>query len=115
MEKSNEPIPETSINSKIKPKVNKRIIELYSRLSPEFEENFDDKVEIKPIGSDVEPLYPQFNDLDVRLNMMKSSGLQELPPIIPDIIDESSGLIAKETLILKNFDFEELLENDRHG
>lgn len=60
-------------------------------------------------------LYPQYNDLDVRLNMIKSLGLKELPPIIPDIVDESSGLIAKNTSILKNFNFEELLENARRG
>ncbi len=107
--------PETTINSEIKPKVNKKITELYSRLSPEFEENFDDKVGMKPVSSDVKPLSPSFNDLDVRLNMMKSLGLNELPMILPNIIDESSGLIAKKTSILKNFNFEELLKDDRRG
>lgn len=57
--------------------------------------------------------YNQFNDVTVRLHMMKSIGLDKLPPINPDSIDESTGIIAKETLFLKNFNFEELLENDR--
>ena len=57
----------------------------------------------------------QFNDFDVRLNMAKSLGLQELPPINPASIDEASGLISKKAPLLKNFDFEELLENDRRG
>ena len=107
--------PETTLNSEIKPKINKKITELYSKLSSEFEEVFDEKVVMKPVSSDMKPLYPQFNDLDVRLNMIKSLGLKELPSIIPDIIDESSGLIAKKTSILKNFNFEELLEDARRG
>jgi hypothetical protein len=41
--------------------------------------------------------------------------LKELPLIIPDIIDESSGLIAKESSFLKKYNFEKLLENARHG
>jgi len=107
--------PETAINSKIKPRINKKITELYSMLSSEFEIVFDEKPSIGSITSDAKPLYPQYNDMDVRLNMMKSLGLKELPPIIPDVIDESSGLIAKNTSILKNFNFEELLEDARRG
>lgn len=107
--------PETTKNSQIKPKVNKKITELFSNLSPDFEESFEEKIEIKPVSSEVKALYPQFNDLDVRMHMMKSLGLKELPPIIPDVIDESSGLIAKESSFLKKYNFEELLENARHG
>lgn len=107
--------PETTMNSKIKPRINKKITELYSMLSSEFEEVFDEKPSITSITSEARALYPQYNDLDVRLNMIKSLGLKELPPIIPDIVDESSGLIAKNTSILKNFNFEELLENARRG
>ncbi|MCH8914423.1 MAG: hypothetical protein IIA82_01015 [Thaumarchaeota archaeon] len=107
--------PETVINSKIKPRINKKITELYSKLSSEFEIGLDEKPSIASITSDARPPYPQYNDMDMRLNMMKSLGLEELPPIIPDIIDESSGLIAKNTSILKNFNFEELLEDARRG
>lgn len=53
------------------------------------------------------------NDMDMRLHIMRSLGLKILPPIRPDSIDESSGIIAK-TVLLKNFNFEELLYNDRH-
>ena len=107
--------PETTTNSEIKPEINKKITELYSRLCLDFEEDSDVMVNVNPVSHDTRPQYPQFNDLDMRLHMMKSLGLERLPPIIPDIIDTSSGIIAKETLLLKNFNFEELLENDRRG
>lgn len=107
--------PETTMNSKIKPKTNKKITELYSELGLDFEEDSDVMSKVNPVSHDTRPQYPQFNDLDIRLHMMKSLGLKKLPPIIPDIIDELSGIIAKETILLKNFNFEELLENDRRG
>ncbi len=107
--------PETTTNSEIKPKINKKITELYSKLCLNFEEDSDVMVKDNPVSHDTRPQYPQFHDLDMRLHMMKSLGLERLPPIIPDIIDASSGIIAKETLLLKNFNFEELLENDRRG
>jgi hypothetical protein len=105
--------PETTTKSEIKPKINKKITELFSSLSSDFEESFEEKVVMTPISSEMKALYPQFNDLDVRMNMMKSLGLEKLPQIIPDMIDESSGIIAKETLFLKKYDFEKLLENAR--
>jgi len=105
--------PETTTKSEIKPKVNKKITEMFSELSSNFEEFSEEKVITGKINGEVKPLYPQFNDFDVRIDMMKSIGLKELPPIIPDIIDESSGLISKETSFLKNYDFEKLLEDAR--
>ena len=105
--------PETTTKSEIKPKINKKITELFSSLSYDFEESSEEKVVMKPISSKVKALYPQFNDLDVRMSMMKSLGLKKLPPIIPDMIDESSGIIAKETSFLKKYDFEKLLEDAR--
>lgn len=105
--------PDTTAKSEIKPKINKKIIELFSSLSSDFEESFEEKVVMMPISSEMKALYPQFNDLDVRMNMMKSLGLEKLPQIIPNTIDESSGIIAKETSFLKKYDFEKLLENAR--
>jgi len=105
--------PETTTKSEIKPKINKIITEMFSSLSSDFEESFEEKVVIESISSETKALYPQFNDLDVRMNMMKSLGLKKLPEIIPDVIDESSGLIAKETSFLKKYDFEKLLEDAR--
>lgn len=105
--------PENTTKSEIKPKINKKITEMFSPLSSDFEESFEEKVVIEPISSEMKALYPQFNDLDVRMSMMKSLGLKKLPPIIPDMIDESSGIIAKETSFLKKYDFEKLLEDAR--
>jgi len=105
--------PETTTKSEIKPKINKKIIEMFSSLSSDFEESFEEKDVIEPISNEMRAMYPQFNDLDVRMNMMKSLGLKELPQIIPDIIDESSGLIVKENSFLKKYDFEKLLEDAR--
>ena len=59
--------------------------------------------------SETRTLSPQFNDLDVRISMMKSLGLEELPSILPDSIDDSSGIIANETSFLKKYNFEKLL------
>ena len=105
--------PETTTKSEIKPKINKIITEMFSSLSSDFEESFEEKVVIESVSSETKALYPQFNDLDVRMNMMKSLGLKKLPEIIPDVIDESSGLIAKETSFLKKYNFEKLLEDAR--
>jgi len=105
--------PETTTKSEIKPKINKIIIEMFSSLSSDFEEYFEEKVVIESTSSETKALHPQFNDLDVRMSMMKSLGLKELPEIIPDVIDESSGFIAKETSFLKKYDFEKLLEDAR--
>ena len=55
----------------------------------------------------------QLNDLNMRLHMMKSLKLDNLPTINPNSIDETIGIIAKETVFLKTFNFEKLLENSR--
>lgn len=107
--------PDTTVNSKIKPIVNKKITELFSPLSVEFEEACDEKPTMKDIGSTVKDLYPRFNDMDVRMHMMKSIGLTEIPQIIPDIIDESTGFIAKKYPLLGKYNLEEMLENARRG
>ena len=106
--------PDTAINSKIKPKINKKITELFSQLSTDFEESIEEVVE-KPSSTNNMTLYPQFNDLDVRMHMMKSLELKELPPIIPSIIDESTGLLAKKHPFFKKYNLEEMLENARRG
>jgi len=92
--------PDTTQNSKIKPKVNKKIVELFTPLSTQFEESIEEKETeealIKEIKTEGTTLSPQFNDLDIRMHMMKSLNLKELPPIIPDMIDESTGLLSKK-------------------
>ena len=55
----------------------------------------------------------QFNDTDVRINMIKSLELEELPPITLESIDDASGLIAKKTSFFKNYNLEKLLEDLR--
>jgi len=104
--------PETTTESRIKPKMNKKIAEMFSSLSSDFEESFEEKIDDESIHSEVRALYPQFNDLDVRIHMMKSLGLKELPQIIPDAIDESSGLIAKRHPFFKKYNLEKMLEDD---
>lgn len=106
--------PDTAVNSKIKPKINKKITELFSELSIDFEVPIEEVVE-KPISGKNRALYPQFNDLDVRMHMMKSLDLVELPPIIPSIIDESTGLLAKKYPFFKKYNLEEMLEDARRG
>lgn len=106
--------PDTAVNSKIKPKINKKITELFSKLSTDFEEPIEAVVE-KPVSDKNRALYPQFNDLDVRMHMMKSLDLAELPPIIPSIIDESTGLLAKKYPFFKKYNLEEMLEDARRG
>ena len=49
------------------------------------------------------------------IKAVKSLGLEKLPQIIPDAIDESTGFIDKETKLLRNYDFEKLLDNARRG
>ncbi len=94
--------PETTTENKIKPKINKKITEMFSSSSADFEESFEEKTDVQSINSEVRELYPQFNDLDVRIHMMKSLGLEKLPQITPNVVDESSGLIAKNILFFKN-------------
>jgi hypothetical protein len=105
--------PETTTNSTIKPIINKTIQDMFSPLSKEFEESFEEKVTPIPISSEVKALYPQFNDLDARIHMMRSIGLDELPPIIPDIVDKSTGFLAKKYPLFKKLNLEELLEDAR--
>ena len=57
--------------------------------------------------------YPKYGDLDMRKNMMKSLGMNKVPPITPDSIDELSGVIHRETVMLKDYDLEGLLEDAR--
>lgn len=105
--------PDTTTNSKIKPEINRTIIELFSPLSSEFEESIEEKIAPEPIASESRPLYPQFNDMDMRMHMMKSLGLKKLPEINPNAIDESTGIIAKNTSFFKKYDLEKLLEDAR--
>jgi len=109
--------PDTTVKSKIKPKINKKIVELFSSLSTKFDEpdreEDEEEVLAKPITNVSRKLYPQFNDLDVRMHMMKSLGLKDLPPVIPDMIDESTGLLAKKHPFFKNYNLEEMLEDAR--
>lgn len=105
--------PETTTKSVIKPKINQKITELFSHLSTNFEEKTDMGFGILPNTNEKRALYPQFNDIDMRLHMMKSLGLKELPAINPNAIDESTGIIAKKTSLFKKYDLEELLENAR--
>jgi len=107
--------PETTTESKIKPKINKKIVEMFSSLSPDFEESFEEKAVIEPIGGEVKPLYPRFNDMDSRIHMMKSIGLEKLPEINSDSIDESTGLLAKKHPFFKKYDLEKMLEDARRG
>lgn len=107
--------PETTVNSKIKPKVNKKITEIFSALSPDFEESFEEKVRLAPLNDNTLPLYPQFNDLDVRIRMMKTLNLDNLPQINPDSIDEASGLITKNQPFFKKYNLKKMLEDDRRG
>ena len=55
----------------------------------------------------------KYDDLGMRKIMMKSLGIREVPAITPDSIDELSGIIHRETIILKNYDLERLLEDAR--
>lgn len=55
----------------------------------------------------------EHNDLDMRLHIMKTLELDNLPAINPNSIDEITGIIDRETLFLKKFNFEKLLENSR--
>ncbi len=105
--------PETTTNSVIKAKVNQKIIDLFSELSPSFEESFETVLEKSVSAPDGIPLSPQFNDQDVRIKMMKSMGLEKLPSIIPDVIDESTGIIDQESSLFKKINLEEILENAR--
>ncbi len=105
--------PEMAVNSLIKPKINKKINELFSISDPDFEDSMMENPLTSPVFSESRTLSPQFNDLDVRMRMMKSIGLEELLPIIPNSIDNSSGIIANETFILKKYDFEKLLGDAR--
>lgn len=105
--------PDTTVKSEIKPEINKKITELFSPLSLEFEESCEEKILVKPISNEVRSLYPQFNDLDARLHLMKSLGLKELPPIIPDMIDGSTGLLAKKYPFFKKYNLEEMLADAR--
>lgn len=108
--------PDTAVNSKIKPKINKRIVEVFSPLSIEYDEaaGEEDKGEILIKSTvEVKKLYPEFNDMDARIHMMKSLGLKELPPIIPDMIDESTGLLAKKHPFFKNYNLEAMLKDAR--
>lgn len=105
--------PEMAVNSLIKPKINKKIDELFSLSGPDFEDSIIEHPLTNPVSSETRTLSPQFNDLDVRMSMMKSLGLEELPPIIPDSIDDSSGIIANETTLLKKYDFEKILGDAR--
>ena len=109
--------PETTTESKIKPKMNKKITEMFSSLSTDFEESFEEEKDDNPksIHSEVTTLYPQFNDLDVRMHMMKSLGLAKLPDVTPDVVDESSGLIAKKHPFFKKYNLEKMLEDDRRS
>ena len=102
--------PDTTGKSEIKPKINERITTMFSEPDPDIKESSSTIIGIK---SGVEALSPQYNDLDMRKNMMKSLGMSKIPPIIPDSIDELSGIIYRETSILKNYNLEEMLENTR--
>ena len=106
--------PDTTSNSKIKPIVNKTITELFSPLSVEFDNNEEEepKKELS-IGSIVKTQYPHFNDMDARMHLMRSIGLKELPAIIPDAIDDSTGFLAKKYSLFKKYNLEEMLENAR--
>ncbi len=103
--------PDTTVNSKIKTKVNKKITELFSSLNPEFEDSdvYDEKIHT---SNDIS-LYPQYNDLDIRKKMMDSLGLADLPQIDPAIIDDSTGILASKTTFFKKYNLEELLEDAR--
>jgi len=105
--------PDTTIKSEIKPEINKKIVELFSPLSSEFEEPIEEEISMESISSNVKALYPQFNDLDARMHIMKSLNLKEVPPIIPDMIDESTGLLAKKHPFFKKYDLEEMLKDAR--
>lgn len=106
--------PDTTIKSKIKPEINRTVTELFSHLSSEFEEkNEEEKISMEVIGSNVKELYPQFNDLDARVHLMKSVGLSKLPPIMPSIIDDSTGFLAKKYPLLKKYNLEEMLADAR--
>ena len=105
--------PETTTNSEIKPKVNKIITEMFSSLSSDFEESFEEKTVIEPISSEIKELYPRFNDMDARIHMMKSLGLEKLPEINPDSIDESTGLLDKKHPFFKKYNLEKMLDDAR--
>ena len=105
--------PESSVRSKIRPQINRKIMELFSPLSLEYEESDKEKPISEIIGSNVKALYPQFNDLDARIHIMKSIGLNKLPPIIPSMIDDSTGFLAKKYPIFRKYNLEELLEDAR--
>jgi len=107
--------PDTTVNSKIKPKINKNISELFSKLSTEFDELTEEQVQVETPTTVSRALYPQYNDLDIRMHMMKSLDLKELPPIIPSMIDESTGLLAKKHPFFKKYNLEEMLEDARRG
>ena len=106
--------PETIVNSKIKPKTNKKITEIFSLPNTDFEESVE-KEDAELIHSDVKESYPQFNDINMRIHMAKSLGLTKLPAIRPDIIDELPGLISKRHPFFKTYDLVKMLEDDRRG
>lgn len=109
----NSKTPETTTKSKIKPKINQKIEEMFSWSSTRFEEKIEDSVIPMISTGEKQDLYPQFNDMDMRVHMMKSLGLEKLPEIKPNSVDESSGIIGKTSTFFKKYDLEKLLEDAR--
>ena len=107
---SYEMFPKTTTRSMIKPEINKTIDELKPYSDDEYGINSTNQS--VTTSATTTPLYPRFNDLDIRVAMMESIGIDALPTIIPDSIDQSAGIITNSSL-LKKYDFEELLKNAR--
>ena len=106
---SYEMFPETTTNSMIKPSVVRTIDELRDTVTDP--EAYRQNNHASPSNTRM-ALSPPFNDLDMRIAVMESIGLDELPIIDPNSIDESAGILAN-TSLLKKYDFKKLLENDR--
>lgn len=91
--------------------MNKKITESFSTLNSDLKK----EIQLDSVTDNTMPIFSQFNDFDVRICMMKSLHLDNLPTIDPDSIDESTGLIAKNHPFFKKYDLKEMLKEDRRG
>jgi len=102
---------DTTLKSRIKPEINQKIAAMYDLAFEKSEQTTESEL-VKAVTTDYK-LEPQFNDMDARVRVMKSIGCAELPPIIPDSIDKSTGMLAKKYSVFKGIDLEALLEDVR--
>ena len=59
---------------------------------------------MEPVSDHLDTRQP-FNDSNMRVYMARSLGLEKHPTINANVIDECTGIIAKETVLLKKLQF----------